>query len=116
MARAALVFLAASLAACCVVGGANVAADKQWAGSGAMFDAIAPRYDLINTFLSLGMHSWWRRAMVASLNLQSGVVPAVPSPLSACACRHLAKVDWGASCLSARTLVCGIQAACHGQQ
>lgn len=37
-----------------------------------MFDAIAPRYDLINSFLSLGMHSWWRRRMVAALKLQPG--------------------------------------------
>lgn len=72
MARAAM--LAASLA-CCMTLGVVMAAEKEWAGSGEMFDAIAPRYDIINTFLSLGMHSWWRRAMVASLNLQPGANP-----------------------------------------
>ena len=41
-------------------------------GSGEMFDAIAPRYDLINSFLSLGMHTWWRSRMVAALELQPG--------------------------------------------
>ncbi len=41
-------------------------------GSGEMFDAIAPRYDLINSFLSLGMHTWWRARMVAALDLQPG--------------------------------------------
>eukprot|EP00960_Hanusia_phi_P050456 760240-Hanusia_phi.AAC.1 len=41
-------------------------------GSGEMFDAIAPRYDIINTALSLGMHSRWRRRMVASLELKPG--------------------------------------------
>ena len=41
-------------------------------GSGEMFDAIAPRYDFINSFLSLGMHRWWRSRMVASLDLQPG--------------------------------------------
>uniref|UniRef100_A0A7S4JJK8 2-methoxy-6-polyprenyl-1,4-benzoquinol methylase n=1 Tax=Guillardia theta TaxID=55529 RepID=A0A7S4JJK8_GUITH len=37
-----------------------------------MFDAIAPRYDVINTALSLGMHSLWRRKMVSSLELKPG--------------------------------------------
>jgi ubiquinone/menaquinone biosynthesis C-methylase UbiE len=38
-------------------------------GSGEIFDAIASSYDLINTFLSFGMHKWWRaRTMVAALD------------------------------------------------
>jgi hypothetical protein len=65
------VALLAAVAACCVAG-AGAAGGKKWAGSGEMFDAIAPRYDFINSFLSLGMHSWWRRRMVAALNLQPG--------------------------------------------
>jgi hypothetical protein len=41
-------------------------------GSGRMFDAIAPRYDITNTILSLGMHKGWRERMIAALELQPG--------------------------------------------
>jgi ubiquinone/menaquinone biosynthesis C-methylase UbiE len=41
-------------------------------GSGKMFDAIAPRYDITNTILSLGMHAGWRERMIAALELQPG--------------------------------------------
>lgn len=38
-------------------------------GSGAMFNAIAPRYDLLNRLISLGIDQSWRRKTVASLRL-----------------------------------------------
>ncbi len=38
-------------------------------GSGAMFDAIAPRYDRLNRILSLGVDRRWRRKTVAALQL-----------------------------------------------
>ena len=38
-------------------------------GSGAMFDAIAARYDLLNRVLSLGLDRGWRRALVESMQL-----------------------------------------------
>lgn len=41
-------------------------------GSGEMFDAIAPRYDLLNRLLSLGIDQRWRRRLVDRLELQPG--------------------------------------------
>jgi len=36
-------------------------------GSGKMFDQIAPKYDIINKVMSLGMDQSWRRALVSSI-------------------------------------------------
>jgi demethylmenaquinone methyltransferase/2-methoxy-6-polyprenyl-1,4-benzoquinol methylase len=41
-------------------------------GSGEMFDAIAPRYDLLNRLLSLGVDQRWRRLLVEQLALKPG--------------------------------------------
>ncbi len=41
-------------------------------GSGQMFDAIAPRYDLLNRLLSLGIDQRWRRRLVQQLHLTPG--------------------------------------------
>ncbi len=41
-------------------------------GSGEMFDAIAPRYDLLNRLLSLGIDQRWRRQLVQLLELVPG--------------------------------------------
>ncbi len=38
----------------------------------AMFDAIAPRYDLLNSVLSARLHHSWRRAAAAQTGLKSG--------------------------------------------
>ncbi|HVE46517.1 MAG TPA: ubiquinone/menaquinone biosynthesis methyltransferase [Acidimicrobiales bacterium] len=40
----------------------------------AMFDAIAPRYDLVNRVMTFGMDVGWRRATVAGLGLAPGGV------------------------------------------
>ncbi|ADO72135.1 bifunctional demethylmenaquinone methyltransferase/2-methoxy-6-polyprenyl-1,4-benzoquinol methylase UbiE [Stigmatella aurantiaca] len=41
-------------------------------GSGQMFDQIAPRYDLLNRMMSLGIDQSWRRKTVKALELKPG--------------------------------------------
>ena len=48
---------------------ANVAPDKSPAKIAGMFDAIAGRYDLLNTVLSGGVDRHWRRLAINSLQL-----------------------------------------------
>jgi demethylmenaquinone methyltransferase/2-methoxy-6-polyprenyl-1,4-benzoquinol methylase len=38
-------------------------------GSGAMFDGIAPRYDLLNRLMSFGLDKRWRRQLVKALGV-----------------------------------------------
>jgi demethylmenaquinone methyltransferase/2-methoxy-6-polyprenyl-1,4-benzoquinol methylase len=39
-----------------------------------MFDAIAPRYDLLNTLMTFGLDRFWRRSAVGLLGLAPGAV------------------------------------------
>jgi demethylmenaquinone methyltransferase/2-methoxy-6-polyprenyl-1,4-benzoquinol methylase len=48
--------------------------DKEPRDFAAMFDDVAPRYDLTNAVLSLGQDRGWRRATVAALGLRPGEV------------------------------------------
>ena len=48
--------------------------DEKVAAVDAMFDAIAPGYDLTNRVISLGLDVRWRRRTVRSLGLSSGSV------------------------------------------
>jgi demethylmenaquinone methyltransferase/2-methoxy-6-polyprenyl-1,4-benzoquinol methylase len=45
-----------------------VTVDKSPSRIAGMFDAIAPRYDLLNTVLSAGLDRYWRRRAIRSLN------------------------------------------------
>src|SRR5438094_218756 len=38
----------------------------------AVFDSVAPRYDLMNDLMSFGIHRWWKAQMVAWLNPRPG--------------------------------------------
>lgn len=37
-----------------------------------MFDRIAPRYDLLNDIISLGLDRWWRRSAARALHVEPG--------------------------------------------
>lgn len=50
----------------------NVGPEPRADGSGAMFDGIAERYDLVNRVISLGIDRRWRRLTAAALELGPG--------------------------------------------
>jgi demethylmenaquinone methyltransferase/2-methoxy-6-polyprenyl-1,4-benzoquinol methylase len=50
----------------------TVDGSKSPEGSGAMFDGIAQRYDLVNRVISLGIDQSWRKKTVRSLELSPG--------------------------------------------
>lgn len=46
--------------------------DKQPTDVARMFDDVAPRYDLTNTFMTGGMETLWRRSVRAAINARPG--------------------------------------------
>ncbi|MDQ3896029.1 MAG: ubiquinone/menaquinone biosynthesis methyltransferase [Actinomycetota bacterium] len=56
-----------------------------------MFDAIAPRYDLLNRLLTFGMDVGWRRKAVRSLGLRPGSAVLDVACGTGDLCRELAK-------------------------
>jgi demethylmenaquinone methyltransferase / 2-methoxy-6-polyprenyl-1,4-benzoquinol methylase len=74
-----------------------------------MFDAIAPRYDLLNAVLSAGLDRYWRRQAIASLRLggQETVLDvctgtgdvALAAVRSAPGARHVVGVDFAGEML-----------------
>jgi len=63
------VLLVSSVAIISVSSVANLTPDKTPERIAGMFDAIAPRYDLLNHLLSAGIDRRWRREAIASLQL-----------------------------------------------
>jgi demethylmenaquinone methyltransferase/2-methoxy-6-polyprenyl-1,4-benzoquinol methylase len=55
-----------------VTGDRQLGQDKQPARIAEMFDAIAPRYDLLNRVLSVGLDVRWRTRAIRSLALRGG--------------------------------------------
>jgi hypothetical protein len=54
---------------------------------GVVFDAIAPRYDLMNDLMSFGIHRLWKRTLarrVAGRAASRSTWPAVPAMWRAC--------------------------------
>jgi demethylmenaquinone methyltransferase/2-methoxy-6-polyprenyl-1,4-benzoquinol methylase len=60
-----------------------------------MFDAIAPRYDLVNRIMTFRMDVGWRRKTVASLGLPSGSAVLDLACGTGDLCRELAERDLG---------------------
>ena len=59
----------------------------------AIFDSVAPRYDLMNDLMSGGIHRWWKREMVAWLNPRAGQrLVDVAGGTGDIACRALPKL------------------------
>ncbi|HEX3333640.1 MAG TPA: ubiquinone/menaquinone biosynthesis methyltransferase [Acidimicrobiales bacterium] len=48
------------------------AGEEKTAKVRAMFDTIAPRYDLVNRVMTFGLDQWWRRSTVGALALPDG--------------------------------------------
>src|SRR5262249_27422757 len=46
--------------------------DKRPGDVSAMFDKVAPRYDLLNDVLSLGQGRWWRKAVARAVGARAG--------------------------------------------
>jgi demethylmenaquinone methyltransferase / 2-methoxy-6-polyprenyl-1,4-benzoquinol methylase len=46
--------------------------DKRPGDVSAMFDKVAPRYDLLNDVLSLGRDRWWRKAVAKAVGARPG--------------------------------------------
>jgi demethylmenaquinone methyltransferase / 2-methoxy-6-polyprenyl-1,4-benzoquinol methylase len=46
--------------------------DKRPGDVAAMFDKVAPRYDLLNDVLSLGQDRWWRKVVAKAVSARAG--------------------------------------------
>lgn len=55
-------------------GGGSAEASAQKRRVRGMFDAVAPRYDLLNHLLSLGIDRRWRKRAIAALELRPGAL------------------------------------------
>ena len=89
--------------------------DEKVAAVDAMFDAIAPRYDLCNRVISLGLEVGWRRRTVRALGLAAGATVLDLACGTGDLCRELRRaglvpvgVDRSAGMLAAATGARGV--------
>jgi demethylmenaquinone methyltransferase / 2-methoxy-6-polyprenyl-1,4-benzoquinol methylase len=60
----------------------------------AVFDSVAPRYDLMNDLMSGGIHRWWKAEMIAWLAPRAGqVLIDVAGGTGDIACRAVGRLD-----------------------
>jgi demethylmenaquinone methyltransferase/2-methoxy-6-polyprenyl-1,4-benzoquinol methylase len=52
----------------------SVSADERRARIRQVFDAVAPRYDLMNDLMSFGIHRLWKRTLARRVAVQGGQV------------------------------------------
>ena len=53
-------------------GNAQVAADERERRIRSVFESVAPRYDLMNDLMSMGVHRWWKHVLVRMAAPRSG--------------------------------------------
>lgn len=53
-------------------GQSQVAADERERRIRSVFESVAPRYDLMNDLMSMGIHRWWKRVLVRVARPQAG--------------------------------------------
>jgi demethylmenaquinone methyltransferase/2-methoxy-6-polyprenyl-1,4-benzoquinol methylase len=74
-----------------------------------VFDAVAPRYDLMNDLMSGGVHRLWKAAMVDALRPQPGqAIVDVAGGTGDIAGRILERLTAGGAAVSAPVVVCDI--------
>ena len=91
------------------------AAERTAAGVRAMFDRVAPRYDLANTVFSLGQDRAWRQAAARATHLAAGEVAADVACGTGALTRELAALAPGATVVGLDFSLEMLRRAGHGR-